>query len=68
VRFSVLDRAVVTYWFEPRSPWGRQWREQIVTAFGYVKDERDGAGADRERGERERGERDAHGVERAANA
>jgi hypothetical protein len=36
VTFAYLDRAVVTYWFEPRSNWGRRWREEVISAYGYV--------------------------------
>ncbi|MFI4992207.1 MAG: glycosyltransferase [Solirubrobacterales bacterium] len=39
VKFAFLDRAVVTYWFEPRSDWGRRWREDMIKAHGYVESE-----------------------------
>jgi hypothetical protein len=38
VRFAVLDRVVVTYWFEPRSPWGREWLATCRARFNYVND------------------------------
>ena len=36
VRFAVLRRPVVTYWFAPRAPWARQYRLQVLAARGYA--------------------------------
>jgi hypothetical protein len=38
VRFAVLERPVTTYWFSPRSAWGREYLDRIRATYGYVDD------------------------------
>jgi hypothetical protein len=35
VRFHAVDRAVSTYWFEPKNPWGHRFLTDVRAAHGY---------------------------------